>query len=495
MKSRRWMVGGVCAAALLGGLLPLTVASATPLDQPTFSKDLQYVQDGGTVTTPTVLVSADVSPGSTATVVEFMVDGRGGAFTVDQPIDLSGSATAPIPVAGLDGDVPIQAFNCEAGPPPDCNRTAAAQITVTIALPAPSIDSPADGTLVGSTVDVTASSVNGGGLAFLVGGSRAAFDATVPYEQVLLLGADGDYTLKVVQCDDTGTVCQGPSSSTRTVTKDTTGPTWTNVAANPPRFYPVRDRYLDHTTLSAAVTEATNSIQVVISNSLSVPVRTLTVKGTRTGPVSVRWDGRNGGGKIVSPGTYTFHFVGDDVHGVQQTSQDGSVTVSAKRLVPRTRVLLRTALESNASDTSHRCGGAFQLTRQGPKPFFKYGVGVYSNYKCHGTRAQSVASVLQWTTVRTALRYGNLQIATYGGKTVHHGGPAHICYLTGGGSRCSVNKLPTRLGWHGGHKVPARRFIDSSGKLSWAVYTRGGAWYNVARYRISYVYYVLKAKK
>jgi hypothetical protein len=487
MLRKRWTVGALAlATVLLVGGLPPTLASAAPSTTPTITSPL----DGGSISSTPITVSAT----STAAVVEFVLDSRGGAFTVDASVDISGNATADLPAAGIDGATTIQAFDCD-GPlaTPDCNFTTGALIHVTVNLPAPTIDSPIDGTTVSGSVLVQASTTNGGQLQFLVNGSNAGNPVGSPYSTTLTLsGKDGPFTLQVQQCDSSGNVCQGPYSSIVTVTKDTTGPGWTNVAATPTLFYPAKDHYIDKTVLSATTATTATNVRLLIKDHAGRRVkRFLLTRPSPPGTVSVTWDGRNGADQRVAPGVYSFTFSGADPHGVTQTSQSGQVTVSGKHLVRRRRVVHMTALQSDPIDYSHTCGKAGRLLHASPKPYFRGGLGYYSNAKCHRTLNASMAQVVHAGHVKTAIRYGKLTIAAYGGKTLFHGGPAHICYLAVRGKRCPTKALGTPVGWHAGPRVPAKPYIGVGGEVSWAVYTVSGAWYNVAKFRITYWAYVL----
>ncbi len=492
MVGKGWSVGAVVlAGGLLVAGLPPTLASAAPLTQPTFSTDpLLSVQNGDTVKVTPIHVQA----ASTAAYVEFVLDGRGGVFTVESQVDLSGNAVADIPAAGIDGATTIQAYDCDDDTGLNCNRDTPPQINVTVQLPAPTITSPTDGLTVGDTVDVQASTTNGGQLQFLVNGNPGDVIGAPYLDHITLPAPDADYNLKVRQCDSSGQVCLGLFSTIVTVTKDTTGPGWTNVTASPTVFYPAKDRYIDKTLLSATTATTATNVRVLIRNHLGRPIkRFVLTQPSPPGPVSVHWDGRNGANQRVAAGSYTFTFSGDDPHGVRRTSQVGQVTVSGKRLVRVPQVLRVTALKSNPIDYSHTCGQAGRLLRASPKPYFRHGVGYYSNARCHRTLAASMAQVVHSWYVKTAIRYGNLTIATFGGKTRFHGGPAHICYLAVNTNRCPTTVLGTHVGWHAGRRVPARAFIGHAGQVSWAVYTVKGAWYNVARFKIICWRYVLRA--
>ena len=481
----RWTIAGACAAAVvLAGLLTPTLASAAPGTTPTITSP----SDGATPSAGPLSVSAS----SSAAVVEFVLDGgHGGLYTVDANVDGTGNASANLPLAGLNGATTLQAFDCDAGAPVDCNSSPAT-IGLTINLPAPAIDTPSDGAFVRNTVTVTATAGPGGGLAFFLDGTRVDFKGTTPYTRDLTISAQGDHTIFVRRCDDTGAVCQGPDSPTVTVTKNTVRPAWTKVSASPSPFYPHVDKYRDSTTLSAHVGTALVSGHVVIRHGKGTPVVAIPFGPVGPGKVHVSWNGHGTSGGVVPHGRYRFRFVGTDAHGNIGRSKIGVVKVSAKvvkRLTVHKRV---TPMGSAPVNKSRVCGEAFRLDRKTQRPFFRGGIGYYSNYHCDRGLNASVALVTHQIRVAKALRFGSLRIDTFGGAAVKHGGRGHICYFPRSGTCRASSRIGRGVSWHRGRTVAAGPYVKG-GTIGWGFYTFRGAWYNVGKFRITYTYFALRA--
>jgi len=199
---RLFVVAGVAAT-----LVPLTagIASATPSTTPTITTPTA----GDTITT----VSMAIEASSTATLVRFVLDGREGPFTVDATVN-GGVADATIDVAGIDGDTTLAAYDCDSSS--DCN-TVADTIGLTIALPPPGLIAPSNGnifpkeTLTARAVDITPS------VGFTVDGVLQTVDTSSPYVARLSLASvpDGTHKVAAVQCDASGTVCEGQRRTSR----------------------------------------------------------------------------------------------------------------------------------------------------------------------------------------------------------------------------------------------------------------------------------------
>ncbi|HVQ88928.1 MAG TPA: FlgD immunoglobulin-like domain containing protein, partial [Actinomycetes bacterium] len=346
-RLRAGVLAGVVVAALLGGH---AAASASE------------VQRGGG-TTPVITAPADstvvpvspvhVSATSTATIVRFVLDSRGGVFTVDANV-VAGSAAADLPTAGIDGSTDIRAYDCTA---PDVCNTAFDSVAVTIKLADPKLTKPPNDELVGGSFKAAADA-DQGAIAFQVDGQTRATDTTSPFAKTVGIAglADGKHSVRAVQCDATGTVCEGPISNVRKIVKDTKPPRWSDVGASPDPLYPFRDHYKDSTKLSAKVSENVVNVRVEIHRKDGPLVRTLRLGSKRAGKVNVSWNGRTAGGDMVRPGAYTFRFIGSDAIGHTSKSTERTVQVSDKRLVRQSGSKTLSAKGSFVGSISGSCG-------------------------------------------------------------------------------------------------------------------------------------------
>ncbi|MEO8328425.1 MAG: hypothetical protein ABI586_00330, partial [Candidatus Nanopelagicales bacterium] len=194
--------------------------------------------EGTVVTNATLPVSAT----STAAIVRFVLDSRGGVFTEDVDV-VAGTASTDLPTSGIDGSSDVSAYDCTS---PGVCGSVADVVGVTINLTAPVLTEPANNQLVGNSFVATAETGQGA-IEFRVDGQAEATDTTDPFTQTISLAgqSDGNHNVKAFQCDASGTVCEGPSSNVRTVIKDTKAPAWSELKSAPDPFYPFRDHLKD----------------------------------------------------------------------------------------------------------------------------------------------------------------------------------------------------------------------------------------------------------
>lgn len=473
-----------CGSVLVGLVTGILLLPATPAMAATVS--ITAPTDGATLTAATVAVSAT----SDAEQVRFSVDGTGGAYDRTVAVSAGVAVDSAFPVAGLVGAHVLRAVNCVAGV---CDATNGEdQVTVTVDSATPVITSPGNGTFVRSSVTVNATT-DGGGLEYLVDGSRAAFVSGPPYSTVVPLRgfADGSRTLTVRRCDRSANVCDGPTSAPVTVTKDTTGPSWAPPRPVPSTVYPVRDGYRDVTRLLSSLSERATNVAVRIRAVGGRTVRVLPLGTVGPGRVSARWNGRSSRGRVVAAGRYSVTFRGSDLRGNVRSSATASVWVSDKQLVTRHVGRRVTALGSLVKVLSGTCSGVYRLSRQTPGPRLAKGIGLYSNSRCRAGNAASLASAFHGLRLPAAIRYGRVRVDVFGGQAARQGGAAVLAYVAPNGDLRAGRVLRTSLGWHAG-RTTALRPLVAQRHLVWIVGTTSGRWYNFGGYRISYTYTVLR---
>ncbi|MFZ0323916.1 MAG: FlgD immunoglobulin-like domain containing protein [Actinomycetes bacterium] len=467
-------------AAAAPGSSAATVMAA-PGTTPTITAPLE----GDSITTPSVNVTAT----SSAASVRFVVGGLAAPFTVDAAV-VTGTASADIPVSGVDGASTISAYDCDGLGA--CNA-AGTSINVTFALTAPVVTSPSAGTVVGTSVTVHATSTSGS-VGFKLDGVQKTVDTSSPFSATLSLTgqAEGPHTVSVVLCDAAGTTCQGPNSNGVDVVKDTQGPSWSALKANPSTFFPYRDGYRDTTRLSARVAGPAGSVRVDIRSSGGAKVQHLDIGAVSRGLVTTTWNGRTSKGSVAKPGTYSFRFVGTDQHGVVGVSAAAKVVVSDDRLVKKTGSRSVTAVKSFLNNLSGDCSGVFKLGSKTPPPYWSGGAGYYSNVSCRGQHSSALAGAVHGVAVPSAIRYGKLRIDTYGGAAQKHGGTAAIFYVRPNGDLAAGRTLGTAVGWHRGATAGMSAFV-SHRRVYWVAATVGGHWYNIKSFTVRYSYFVLRS--
>jgi len=470
----------VCLALVGASLLAAApAAEAAPVSVPTITAPT----DSASVNTPTITVSAT----STAANVTFVLDGRGGSFTTNVVV-AAGEASANMSVIGLDGSTSVEAFDCDGT---DCNALGA-DITVDIGLDAPTLTAPVDGDIVGSSV-VAEATADGGAVRFRVNGGSASTDLDAPYSKTLSLTgmSDGDLEIDAVRCDASGTVCEGPASSSVTVVKDTKGPRWTDVRSSMRTVYPARDNYKDSTVFTARVGEEVRAVKVEVRKVGGGLVRVIALGARDAGRVAAAWNGRRGNGDVVGPGKYSFRFVGSDLNGQSDASAARTVYVSDKRLVRKSVVRTMTAQGAGVGDISGSCGGVYSTDYAQSRFGWRKGLAYYSRSKCNGSRTDDVAAAVHKVGVPKAIRYGKAKVNAFGAGAFRHPGPAFILYIKSNKEYGKVKQLGSSVGWHSGGSVPLDNYLVR-GSLFWTIATTNGNWYDIKEFKVSMTYYVLR---
>jgi flagellar hook assembly protein FlgD len=231
---------------------------------------------------------------SSASYVQFFVDGT----AVGTPVATSGgSAATTFDSWGYaNSDHQVGAGDC-----PDtttCESTPSATVGVTLTNAAPTITAPAADTHVLGGFHVTATT-DGGGLRFSLHGSPFDFVAAPPYDGHYQGAAlsPGTHTVKVTQCDATGSVCEGPADTVGVVA-DSLQPRITALAPNP--FSPKHGR----TTLGYTVQDR-EDVSVTVRDAAGDAVRGPLDLGTRSGGAhSWSWSGNTNAGPVAPSGRY-----------------------------------------------------------------------------------------------------------------------------------------------------------------------------------------------
>lgn len=453
---RRLGVGVLIGVVTAGAVALPTTGWAAPVSAPTITAP----SDGASVTTSNLPLQAT----SGAADVRFLVDYGTGSLEQTVAVD-TGSAVANFAVAGLGGSLKLSAFDCDA--PGDCN-TVGDTIMVDVDLPAPTLTAPTQQALVGNSFAARATSANGP-VGFVVDGQQMGVDLNAPYAVMVdLVGkSEGTHSVRAVQCDATGLVCQGAVSPVTQVVKDTRGPRWSRPDARPAHVYPARDHYLDTTRLSARMGEDAQSVKVLIKRHGHV-MRSESLNHKSKGTVTFIWNGRANNGKVVPPGTYTFSFWAKDVRGNTSTSRDGKVVVSDKRLERVTATRTVSALGSAYKNLSGECGDVYRLNYPQARFNWPHGLGYYSRSHCTGTDEQELALALHRFRLPRAVRYGSVSIDAYGAGAYQNAGPAAELYVKSNGQFGKGRKLSTSVGWHSGPSVSLKSSMIQ-GSVFWGL--------------------------
>jgi hypothetical protein len=448
-------------------------------------------------------VTATSNDNDAQAFVRFVLDGgHGGIYVADATINAAGNASTTMPVAGLDGGANLVAYDCDGQVTPAvCNTGSPDTVHVTINLPAPVIEFPTtDGEHFQQSVEVTVDGA-AGAMQFRLPGVGTAVETAGPlYVHTFDITSlnDGDTgTITVTQCNSGGDVCQGKSAQVSFV-RDTSGPSWTPASASPKTFYPGKDpgrEYRDHTRLATQVADTVTGVRLVIRNVHNKRVRIVDLPDQGPGKIAWTWNGRNDAKKRVPAGTYSFRFSGLDAAANPGSSDPGTVVVSNKVLhIVHVRVI-KTALQTHPQAKQSKCSAPFPLVRGTPAPHYRGGVGYYSNFFCSRGVEQSIASATHHIGIMRAIRYKTVRVDVYGAEAVKHGGAGHLLYWRPGkGTQLTPTHrapLGTQGTWHLGRAAALRPLIKDH-TFKWAAYTYKGAWYNVAKFRITYSVYTLQ---
>ena len=479
---------GPRAATILALITGVTLATAVAAlaDVPTTAPMLTSPADGAVLTQPTVTVSAD----SAAAQVRFAVSGQQGDPDYDKMVPVvGGSASAQFSLVGLAGATSIVAFDCDdLGA---CNTVDSDSVPVTIELPDPVITSPADGSVVQSTVTVSVDAP-APAVQFLVDGAEVSVDTSEPIQQQLSLAgmSQGAHTILVRQCNADATICEGGTASLRVI-RDTVGPRWSDLSASNKTVFPAKDHFKDSTVLSARVSERSLGTRVEIRKAGGPLVRSISLGRVGPGRVRATWNGRKDSGDVAPEGRYLYRFVGSDNHGNVGKSSDKPLHVSDRQLVTKTITRTVSAKRSFVVDGSGTCSGVFRLDYPQSRYGWPGGAGYYSRSRCNGSRSDDTAIALHRVSVPKAMRYGRLRIDTYGGGAFRHAGPGVILYVLSDDTAGAGRVTGASLGWHRGPSADADRYVKN-GKISWVFGTVSGNWFDVKEYRVSLRIVVLR---
>jgi hypothetical protein len=143
---------------------------------------------------------------------------------------------------------------------------------------------------------------------------------------------------------------------------DNIAPSVGSLSDSPSTFYPREDdaftEYRDTTLLSArGLNESATSRLQVLRHGASQPFRNLSLGIVSAGQtMRDRWNGRTGAGSLLAAGTYDYRFVLRDRAGNQRTTSRGSVNLSHKHLVRRTRLVTKNGVNYASASEYNACG-------------------------------------------------------------------------------------------------------------------------------------------
>lgn len=239
---------------------------------------------------------------SGAPFVEFLLDGN----PLAQPIAVSagGAATFDFSSWGYsNGTHVVSAADCADATEATCDVQAAASTSFDLENAAPRVTGPQTGATVTGGFTITATS-SGGGVAFLIDGSRRGFDGSAPYSFAYTGSAlsGGSHSVQVVSCSTDGARCGGPQSGSVWITSNSLHPTITSLY--PSYISPNGDGVRDETTLTFSLPD-TEDVYVSVKTTGGQRIRGPVALGTLgAGSHQWMWRGGTSTGAIAPQGTY-----------------------------------------------------------------------------------------------------------------------------------------------------------------------------------------------
>ena len=302
-----------------------------------------------------------------------------------------------------------------------------------------------------------------------------------------LVAPDGTYVVRL-----TATTADGAVSTVATsAVLDRTAPALTALSGSGSVFYPVNDGYRDTFTPAVTTAEPLTAVQLRIYNSTGALLRTIQ-SSAGTGRVSLSWNGRRGDGSLYPEGTYRFSFVARDAAENVRATGTYPVTLSQRRLSPRTGTATVTPSQSRVQLLVGDCSAV-----RGPA----YGSGWTGSYDllsdyyfpdCATELSTSdlAASVHQFT-LPVAAKYGNVKVSAYGRSYPHYTDTAVLLYFDKNDEPTSSGRvLGATAATYAASSVSPTNLINGR-TLHWSVATDSGDWYQVKSFTVTWTYYVL----
>jgi flagellar hook assembly protein FlgD len=220
---------------------------------------------------------------------------------------------APVPTSGgvarttfaswgyANGTHRVRAYACSAYG--ECG-SAAREVTLAVANPAPTITSPAPTATVTGRVLVRAASAIGGPVRLLVDGRRVGFSNAAPYTFPVSTSAlrDGAHTLQVQSCSRDHLHCAGPRSAAIAVTARGLHPVIT--AVTPRHVSPNGDGTHDRATVRFRLRER-SVVRARVLDAAGRIARTVDLGPLAAGVHRWAWNGRGAHGARLRDGRYT----------------------------------------------------------------------------------------------------------------------------------------------------------------------------------------------
>ena len=271
------------------GLAPTRALAATspPITIPAIIAPVAGPVEGDVAVTAT----------STAPTVQFYLD----AVAFGPPVAvIAGTASTSWPTWGLanSGSHIWTGADCNDF---GCNLTQSPGVTVTVNNPDPVVTTPVDGATTGTSPTLEATAP-GGGLAFVVDGGLVGFDGTSPYSFAVAGPlTEGAHSMSVVECDASGSACNGPTAGTN-FTVAALHPSITSVSPNP--FSPNRDGRMDTTSFRISLPD-TENVSYEIRTQGGALVKSFHPPGVlAAGNHTYAWGGSSNASTVVSSGVY-----------------------------------------------------------------------------------------------------------------------------------------------------------------------------------------------
>lgn len=269
---------------------------------------------------------------------------------------------------------------------------------------------------------------------------------------------------------------------------DTTGPGG-RLTLSDRVLAPYRDHHLDQVWFDLGARRFTR-YRIEVSRGDRI-VRT--IRGT-SGPNGGGgdWDGTDDRGKVLPPGAYVLRGWTIDSLGNESAIGSARLRISPERLVRRTLRRTVTPAASVVDTTVGRCSRLARPAARGWRGSFGY----YTNTRCTRRARDGIVGTVHRLRVPRAARYDTLRVSVFGGAARSRPGSQlfldHLSVDRKWESRDA--RIRHHLGLHAGPGRSGEDLVQDDRLVYWAVYTGGGASYDVKSFTVTLTYDVLRRR-
>ncbi len=277
---------------------------------------------------------------------------------------------------------------------------------------------------------------------------------------------------------------------------DTTPVNYGRLYATPSTVFPVVDGYGDSVLLAANADDPIATWTATVYASTGAKVRTIT-GGFTTSRMLATFNGRTASGALLPAGRYSYAIAMYDMAGNRTLTPKSPVTVSWKKLRLKTaskKISAKSAASAYYYDGV--CNAVYGSARPGVWPTSSLAFVSRKKSTCSSSPPYNYAMTKNRFTLPTAIRYGTVKVAAYGGGspygTGHKDDVAELDYLKRDGDtpgKSFVLSAPTTT--HPGPAVRAAEYLVGGRTIMWMAGTSKGNWWDVRDYTITWTYYAL----